>query len=205
MKIFYILMPILIFVLSSIGLGHKKNEIVNSSENNDTIFLNKEKNHFYIIIHHENDTLIYRNFFFNKKKYKYEITDLSYKKLEVGFVDSSEINSLNYKMEFYKNGMIKEKDCYFGHAVYEVAIQDTIINLEGLDGFYTSYYENGVKQIERTYINGMLNGEYKEYFENGKLKLFGLYYNNKKKGIFISYDSTGVETKKDTIFKLQIK
>ncbi len=38
------------------------------------------------------------------------------------------------------------------------------------DGLYTSWYENGQKEIEATYKNGYILGERKIWFPNGKLK-----------------------------------
>ncbi|MBO4738386.1 MAG: hypothetical protein J5606_02365 [Bacteroidales bacterium] len=66
------------------------------------------------------------------------------------------------------------------------------------DGKWTSWYENGLKNSEGTYKNGLLEGKYTVWYPNGVVFYKGHYTNGQKTGTWLFYDSLGVQIKKET-------
>jgi len=68
----------------------------------------------------------------------------------------------------YKNGQIK----FSGNKI---------------NGYYTTYYENGKKNETFYFEEGKKQGEYKKFYTNGSLELTGNYYNDVLNGVAIYY------------------
>ena len=79
-------------------------------------------------------------------------------------------------IEKYDNGTIKIKG-------------DLVKGLR--QGLWESFFENGVKWSESTYLFGIREGAYKIFYPNGKLKIHGAYKNEKKSGIWYFYNENG--------------
>lgn len=60
------------------------------------------------------------------------------------------------------------------------------------DGVWMSWYENGNKNSQGTYRDGLWQGEYKVWYPNGKLFYSGSYDKGERVGQWKFYDSTGV-------------
>lgn len=60
-----------------------------------------------------------------------------------------------------------------------------------LEGLRIAYFDNGIKECERYYKNGIMNGIAKEYYINGNLKQEVMVINNKNEGTGIIYYETG--------------
>ncbi|MEN8928247.1 MAG: hypothetical protein ABF242_04255 [Flavobacteriales bacterium] len=58
-------------------------------------------------------------------------------------------------------------------------------------GLWESFYENGVKWSESTYLFGVRQGPYKIFYPDGKLKILGAYQNEEKSGIWYFYNEKG--------------
>ena len=52
----------------------------------------------------------------------------------------------------------------------------------------TKYYEDGSKESETTFVNGVENGEYKSWYRSGKLAWTGHYKNGLMDGVWREYD-----------------
>lgn len=78
--------------------------------------------------------------------------------------------------EFHPNGTLKIKG-------------DIVNNLK--QGKWESFYENGVKWSESTYLFGKRNGIYKSFYPNGRLKIHGMYENDEKFGNWFFYNENG--------------
>lgn len=79
-------------------------------------------------------------------------------------------------VENYSNGAVKIK----GYLV------------KGLrQGFWESFYENGVKWSESNYLFGVREGAYKIFYPNGRIKIHGAYKKEKKSGIWYFYNKEG--------------
>lgn len=79
-------------------------------------------------------------------------------------------------IEKYPNGSIKIKG-------------DLVKGLR--QGLWESFFENGVKWSESTYLFGVREGAYKIFYPNGKLKIHGAYKNEIKSGIWYFYNENG--------------
>ena len=53
----------------------------------------------------------------------------------------------------------------------------------------TRYYDDGSKESETTFVNGVENGEYKSWYYNGKLAWTGHYKNGLMDGDWREYDN----------------
>lgn len=56
------------------------------------------------------------------------------------------------------------------------------------DGLWISYFENGTKQSEHNYKNGLLNGSITVFLNSGKLLYQGFYLEGKEHGKWIYYN-----------------
>ena len=86
-------------------------------------------------------------------------------------------NTSTYKnVENYPNGNLK--------------IKGDIVN--GIkQGKWESFYENGNKWSECTYVFGKRNGIYKTFYPNGNLKMHGVYQEDKKVDVWFFYLENG--------------
>lgn len=68
-------------------------------------------------------------------------------------------------------------------------------------GFYNgvtvTYYENGDKESEKTFLNGKPNGPYKTYYQGGKLETEGAFAKGLKTGEWIHYNIDGTVREKE--------
>lgn len=60
-----------------------------------------------------------------------------------------------------------------------------------VNGEAVCYYKNGQKQLEFTFVNGLLNGKFADWYENGQKKSEGFYKDNKLEGETIFYHENG--------------
>lgn len=58
-------------------------------------------------------------------------------------------------------------------------------------GVFKSYYDNGLKKSEETYLNGVLNGTYSEWFKNGAVKVEASYSDGQLSSRWIEWFSNG--------------
>lgn len=58
-------------------------------------------------------------------------------------------------------------------------------------GIWTSYYKNGIKQSENTYIDGVLSGKTVSFYTNGQVRYIGYFIKNKKDGKWNFYSKQG--------------
>lgn len=66
------------------------------------------------------------------------------------------------------------------------------LNNEGQkDGVWTSYFENGQKNSEANFKNGVNHGYSMVWYPNGNVRYFGDYNNGKKVGEWIFYTEDG--------------
>jgi antitoxin component YwqK of YwqJK toxin-antitoxin module len=60
-----------------------------------------------------------------------------------------------------------------------------------LEGTRILYYENGKKEIEENYINGVMEGEYKSYYLNGEENVVAQFKNGVMTGMVKRYFESG--------------
>ncbi len=70
-------------------------------------------------------------------------------------------------------------------------IEGTYDQYSRRDGEWTSWYENGRKNSQGTYENGLLQGKYTVWHPNGKVFYSGKYKNGVKIGTWSYYDTLG--------------
>ena len=94
-----------------------------------------------------------------------------------GVVYSQVIVFKNCEVEFYENGQLK-------------FVENK--NEDGKrDGLWTSWYENGQKQLEGTYKNGKEDGLFITWYENGERRSEGTWKGGKFDGLWISWYENG--------------
>ena len=59
------------------------------------------------------------------------------------------------------------------------------------DGVWTSWFENGKKNSQGTFVNGKENGKYTVWYPNGNIHYYGQYKNGEKTGKWKFYDEAG--------------
>ncbi|MCT4581694.1 MAG: hypothetical protein N4A35_09780 [Flavobacteriales bacterium] len=69
------------------------------------------------------------------------------------------------------------------------------------DGLWTAYYENGAKQSESTYQNGVLHGRTASFYKNGQVHYIGYFLGGKKDGKWEFYSEEGVLDKSEIYSK----
>lgn len=67
------------------------------------------------------------------------------------------------------------------------------------DGVWVSWYENGNKNSQGTYVNGKWHGVYRVWYPNGNLRYTGEYDNGVRVGVWKFYDSTGTLVNKEDL------
>ncbi|MFK8044449.1 MAG: toxin-antitoxin system YwqK family antitoxin [Crocinitomicaceae bacterium] len=66
------------------------------------------------------------------------------------------------------------------------------LNAQGLkEGVWTSYFENGQKNSESTFVNGINNGYSMVWFPSGKVRYFGDYKGGKQVGEWTYFNEEG--------------
>ena len=63
--------------------------------------------------------------------------------------------------------------------------------LEPMNGVLTSYYENGQKEIEKTYKDGKLEGLWTQWYENGQKMGVGTFKDGKPDGLWTEWYQNG--------------
>jgi len=63
-------------------------------------------------------------------------------------------------------------------------------------GLWVSYFENGVKQSENEYSNGVLEGKAATFYPNAQLMYLGNYKNGKYHGDWVYFNQDGTPKKK---------
>lgn len=59
------------------------------------------------------------------------------------------------------------------------------------DGYYRSYYEDGLPKHEATYLDGKKEGKWIEYHRSGHIKFEAVYVAGRKEGTCTYYDEDG--------------
>lgn len=121
------------------------------------------------------ETIYYLN---NKVGYVKDKDSADYKRIVVAVAPGSTTYQIN---DYFMDG--KKKSIGQGRMTRWVIYE----------GAYVSYYQNGSKRLEGTYVNGQLEGEVNTYYPNGKLYTTIIY---KKEGIPVQR-SEYVKTVKD--------
>ena len=67
-------------------------------------------------------------------------------------------------------------------------IEETLIDKDGL---YTEWYENGNKQTESNFVNGVTDGLQSVWYENGHIQGKGIYQIGKRHGVWSYYYDNG--------------
>ena len=92
-------------------------------------------------------------------------------------------------ISFFASAQIREvKTTYPGGEVKEVFHVNTSGEKEGT---YLFFFQNGRKQIEQNYKNGLKHGKSYLWFENGVVAEEAEYINGIRTGILKSYDEQG--------------
>lgn len=65
------------------------------------------------------------------------------------------------------------------------------VNVEKGESSFTVYYQNGVKAVEQTRVNGALHGTYKEYYPDGTPMIHSNYYYGELEGPYVRYHPNG--------------
>lgn len=63
------------------------------------------------------------------------------------------------------------------------------------EGTWISWYENGNKNSQGTYVDGEWHGVYKVWYPNGRLHYTGQYEHGARVGVWTYYDSTGAKVR----------
>lgn len=81
----------------------------------------------------------------------------------------------------------------------------TYFNNKLYSGNCNSFYLNGNKMNQQSYLKGMDNGVWNLYYENGKLETKGSYLNNKKHGEWQYFFNDGITIKQVSYYKNGLK
>jgi len=128
--------------------------------------------------------------------------------LSEGKVNNGKITSLT-KYEYYKNGQKKSErnyktvgeEHYIDHETedgkqilwYENGLKNEEVNYKDgiLDGKWTSWYENGQIKAEHNYKDGILDGKWTWWYENGQKRAEGNYKDGKDDGKLTYWHENG--------------
>lgn len=77
------------------------------------------------------------------------------------------------------------------YASGQIKIEGTLVN-EKRHGLWKSYYPDGKKWSETTFVDGVKTGPTTTYYENGMMRYNGQYENDEKVGIWNLYNTEGV-------------
>jgi antitoxin component YwqK of YwqJK toxin-antitoxin module len=108
---------------------------------------------------------------------------------------SEEVSYKNGKMDgdcilYYKNGTIKYGCIYKEGKMSGIRLGMTEDG-KLINGFYTTYHENGIVERAGKYINGKPDGEHRLYGRDGKLAMSVSYKNGRPDGELKHYDNSG--------------
>tara|TARA_X000000950_G_C13851450_1_gene634652 strand:+ start:518 stop:940 length:423 start_codon:yes stop_codon:yes gene_type:complete len=81
-----------------------------------------------------------------------------------------------------------------------VQIKGEMSNNERVD-LWTAYYENGMKQSESTYQNGVLHGRTASFYTNGQVRYIGYFLGGQKDGKWEFYTEEGKFEKSEMYLK----
>ena len=95
--------------------------------------------------------------------------------------DSNLINQSKVESEIKSDSLIKHYDNG------NVKIAGSLVN-NLREGLWVSYFENGTKQSEHNYNDGLLNGSITVFINSGKLLYQGFYVEGKQHGKWIYYN-----------------
>lgn len=73
----------------------------------------------------------------------------------------------------------------------QLKIEGTLVN-EKRHGLWKSYYPDGKKWSETTFVDGVKTGPTTTFFENGMMRYTGHYENDQKVGVWNLYNPDGV-------------
>lgn len=106
------------------------------------------------------------------------------------------------RMLFYKNGFLEGFSVHINNGIptimqnngenkYLIIFKDGIKKIEALNstygsfnGYYTSWYKNGLQESEGFYKNGYKEGYWIFYYRNGNKEIEGNYKKSEKEGIW---------------------
>lgn len=92
--------------------------------------------------------------------------------------------------------LTKETSYFPGEKKY----MEKQFNASGMpEGVWVSWYENGNKNSQGTYVNGQWQGVYRVWYPNGSLHYTGEYDHGKRVGVWKFYDSTGTLIRKEDL------
>lgn len=127
------------------------------------------------------------------KNYKSDKLDGAFKKYsgDVVIEEGTYSNGLmNGSWKFYYNSSkIKASGKFLNSDGGNIG--STGIPINGREGIWVLYHENGNKSQESTYGNGAINGKSSTYFENGNLNTLGEFVNNNREGSYTWYFANG--------------
>ncbi len=119
--------------------------------------------------------------------------------------ENKSVKEIDIVKEYYENGQLKnigatigtEKIGYWitydneGNKESEATYYNGVLN-----GVFIIYFKNGQKKMEANMINDLYHGYRKNFYFNGQVKSEGYYFNGNLNGVWISYDEYGRIDKK---------
>ena len=200
MKMKFIFIVPLLFLIIQSAFGQKLNQtdLDNFLDRPDTVFFDNLKKDYKIILHYVTGQKNFEIYYKNNHKYKTLEFDKNGGIVELSFPYNNYYSHM--KVQYFSNGKRKSEQLMMGVAYCTDTINNEVIEVMRIDGYYVYYYENGNKSSEVFVNQGKKNGEYKEYYENGSLKLKGYYYNDTLSGLLYHYDDKSNLTRTDTLF-----
>ncbi len=113
-----------------------------------------------------------------------------YSKKEIAMYYSDSIPKIEYFYKFYGNKEYIAKEVrYFPNKT--VMIEGYFNEKGEKHGKWTRYYENGKKNSEEEYVNGLKNGKSVEWYMSGEKTFEVNYVNDMPDGKWIIWDETG--------------
>jgi len=113
-------------------------------------------------------------------------------------------NAMQRKVKFYKNGQISKEKIFNGKHLISVRdfssegqlITESVFNIfsDGIEERYTSYFENGSRQLEMNLKNKKANGFASFWHENGVLEMRKHIVNDIADGPCAEWNEQGVKT-----------
>ena len=97
-------------------------------------------------------------------------------------------------ISYYENGIVSHKTeledgVYVRFRYYESG--NLKYKKQKKSGYFNSFYENGQKKIEATYLEYELVNQWKKYYETGKLQWLVTYKNDYRNGLYQKFDENG--------------
>ena len=103
-------------------------------------------------------------------------------------------NLIHNQIDFNSSELAYDSLFIRKHANGNIKISGAILNSKR-EGKWTSYFENGTKQSEHNYQNGILNGNSVVFNPKGNVLYQGFYLEGKQHGKWIYYNSAGKKNK----------